>query len=369
MNTMKRTGKMLSLLGIVVLMALCYACPSSFYPKKKFPVGVFPDTVCNLSLANSCYDDINMTLMEVNCTNFLVFSSNRLTNGGTFDLVSNVATFSWDQVDGNFEVKTNVYELDEFVEQMANATRTDADEFGPLFFSQVIWPKTGNSYEKYFLFYSDDEKGKQDVRFFEFDRKYNSQITASFADSLKKKKNTVTFLSNPNFNEGYISFQTDQYPLYDPYRYPNTTIFQKLVYCNDSLGNYDIFSIDIPQNIPLDSFLLQKANVTKTNLKTVNSPFNDRCPNVNQNFMVFSSNRPGGLGGYDFYYSVFENGQWGQPVNFGAPINSAYDEFRAIAVKADGYENNVLIFSSNRPGGKGGYDIYYTGIDMMPKIK
>jgi hypothetical protein len=345
------------------------ACPSFIYPERKYPVGLFPDSICNLSEVNSPYDDINMDLMQVFCNNYLVFSSNRNTNGNTYDLIYSQISFAWDQVDGEFFVSQEAYGIDAFLKKMAWASQTDGNEFGPLFFSMQVNPQQGYSYEKYYLFYSDDKDGSQDVRFFEFDRKYDSQLTATFADSLKKEKKTVAFLSNPGFNEGYISFMSNEYPPSRPEanKYYDNTSFEKIIYCSDSLGQYDIYSIDISKNTELDSFLLQKNHIEKVNLQTLNSEWNDRCPNVNRNFIVFSSDRPGGLGGFDFYYSIYENGQWSQPVNFGSPINSPYDEFRAVAVKASGFENDLLLFSSNRPGGKGGFDIFYTGIKMMPE--
>jgi hypothetical protein len=31
------------------------------------------------------------------------------------------------------------------------------------------------------------------------------------------------------------------------------------------------------------------------------------------------------------------------------------------------FTNKFLMFSSNRPGGKGGFDLYFTGIDLASK--
>jgi hypothetical protein len=42
--------------------------------------------------------------------------------------------------------------------------------------------------------------------------------------------------------------------------------------------------------------------------------------------LYFSSQRPGGLGKADLWYSDFENGTWGSPQNLGAPINSPGNE-------------------------------------------
>ena len=37
-------------------------------------------------------------------------------------------------------------------------------------------------------------------------------------------------------------------------------------------------------------------------------------------------------------------------------------------MNAFGYENDLMVFSSNRPGGLGGYDLYYVGIDKISPI-
>jgi hypothetical protein len=80
--------------------------------------------------------------------------------------------------------------------------------------------------------------------------------------------------------------------------------------------------------------------------------------------MVFASNREGGLGGYDLYYSVFTKGQWSAPVNFGPSINTASDEYRPVLGSDEEFTNVFMMFSSNRPGGHGGFDLYFTGIDI-----
>jgi hypothetical protein len=83
--------------------------------------------------------------------------------------------------------------------------------------------------------------------------------------------------------------------------------------------------------------------------------------------MVFASNRDGGYGGYDLWYASYDGSEWSEPVNFGPDINTEHDEFRPIIMSTDAnkYLNDLLIFSSNRPGGKGGYDLYYTGMKRI----
>ena len=65
--------------------------------------------------------------------------------------------------------------------------------------------------------------------------------------------------------------------------------------------------------------------------------------------------RSDGYGMCDIYYSRFEDdGSWSKPVNLGEPVNSWYSE-KHPAISADG---RMLCFASNRPGGKGEYDLW-----------
>ena len=71
--------------------------------------------------------------------------------------------------------------------------------------------------------------------------------------------------------------------------------------------------------------------------------------------IVFTGcNRPGGKGSCDLYYSERRDGRWTPPANLGAPVNTRNWE-SLPALSADG---NTLYFSSNRPGGLGGKDLY-----------
>ena len=83
------------------------------------------------------------------------------------------------------------------------------------------------------------------------------------------------------------------------------------------------------------------------------------------NLMVFASNDDSGYGGYDLWYSIKKNNEWQKPQNFGESINTAYDEFRPVVASVDSSSNDIMMFSSNRPGGKGGFDLYYVGISKM----
>lgn len=71
--------------------------------------------------------------------------------------------------------------------------------------------------------------------------------------------------------------------------------------------------------------------------------------------LYFSSNGHPGMGGLDIFYSKKQDdGQWGEPVNLGYPINTFNGE-NSLLVTANG---KVAYFASDREGGYGGLDLY-----------
>jgi Tol biopolymer transport system component len=80
----------------------------------------------------------------------------------------------------------------------------------------------------------------------------------------------------------------------------------------------------------------------------------------NGKYMFFTAcNRPGGMGSCDIYFSAFNEGKWTEPFNIGPPENTKYWESQP-SVSADG---KLLIFSSNRPGGVGGKDLWLSKLN------
>jgi outer membrane protein OmpA-like peptidoglycan-associated protein len=94
----------------------------------------------------------------------------------------------------------------------------------------------------------------------------------------------------------------------------------------------------------------------------LNTPQNEGAQTLasNGNYMFFTAcDRPGALGSCDIYFSVFTDGRWSKPINLNSPVNSGFWESQP-SISADG---RVLFFSSSRPGGFGGKDIYYSVLD------
>ncbi|MEO7462489.1 MAG: OmpA family protein [Ferruginibacter sp.] len=73
--------------------------------------------------------------------------------------------------------------------------------------------------------------------------------------------------------------------------------------------------------------------------------------------ILFSSDRPGGQGGYDLWMAALDpSGNAVTPVNMGLVINTRFDEQAPTYQEA----SKMLIFSSNGRVGMGGYDFYYS---------
>jgi flagellar motor protein MotB len=144
---------------------------------------------------------------------------------------------------------------------------------------------------------------------------------------------------NTSSNEGAQSLSSDG-------KYMYFTACEK----PDGIGSCDIYfsSFDgklwsVPQNIG----------------PPVNSRGWESQPSISANgrMLYFVSNRAGGLGGMDLWYSVLgEDEKWKNPVNPGASINTAGDEMSPFIH----FDGKTLYFSSNGRSGMGGYDIYIT---------
>ena len=96
---------------------------------------------------------------------------------------------------------------------------------------------------------------------------------------------------------------------------------------------------------------------------SINTPGNEFCPMVSTDghSLYFVSNRPGGVGGDDLYVAhrqrAGDDTGWQDVTNMGV-VNSPANDFTPTILGDDGTGHAVLYFSSNRPGGVGGVDIY-----------
>lgn len=89
----------------------------------------------------------------------------------------------------------------------------------------------------------------------------------------------------------------------------------------------------------------------------INTPLSEGAQSISADgrFLVFTGcNRRDGYGSCDIYFSEKKNGRWTRPENIGSPINTGKWE-SLPSLSADG---QLMYFTSDRPGGLGGKDIY-----------
>jgi hypothetical protein len=106
-----------------------------------------------------------------------------------------------------------------------------------------------------------------------------------------------------------------------------------------------------------------------TNLgPVVNSVYDDWYPVIAEDgsYMIFVSNRPGGLGAPDLWISYKVGDEWGAPENLGAGVNTGAGESAPYLAEND----TVLYFASFGFGGYGGMDIWTCPLtDGVPGTK
>lgn len=112
--------------------------------------------------------------------------------------------------------------------------------------------------------------------------------------------------------------------------------------------HHDIF---VSQRAPNGSWLPATALG-----QTINTLYDEDSPEISPDgrAMFFASQKPGGLGGYDIYYTALKDSTWTAPINLCAPINSPAHDIYFKLSKFGPY----AYFSSNRLGGFGNMDLY-----------
>lgn len=105
-----------------------------------------------------------------------------------------------------------------------------------------------------------------------------------------------------------------------------------------------------------DNFLTTISQIEPLNTH-VNSPYKEESVSLTPdgNTLYFSSNRPGGYGGFDIYKcEKDENDQWAEAINLGPVINTDRDERYPFIHPS----LSTLFFSSNGHETMGGFDIF-----------
>tara|TARA_B100000214_G_scaffold230726_1_gene168199 strand:- start:2064 stop:4157 length:2094 start_codon:yes stop_codon:yes gene_type:complete len=187
----------------------------------------------------------------------------------------------------------------------------------------------GISYDGQRLLLYKEEDGNTDI--------YESKLSGDSWGNIYRKMGDKLKGGNSDKNETFASF--------DP---PDV----KLYYITDGgyTGNADIYFSGVMNK---DRNIWGKGQ----SAGIINSKFQEGSVYIHPDgrTMYFSSKGHNSIGGYDIFVShVDELGHWGEPKNLGFPINTPYDDLFYSPTASGRY----AYIASNRPGGKGGLDIY-----------
>ncbi|MBN1524929.1 MAG: PD40 domain-containing protein [Spirochaetales bacterium] len=339
----------LFLLGILSLTFI--ACPDERRSLEILP-GVFP-----LTGINTEYDDYNAApppafMLEGN----LIYSTNSGTSGEDFDIWRAHISFEVFHNGSMYEAQQVQLSSDAIASLREREFWTDCnsdtnDELGP-----IVLGVSGVDLWRY------DETFLTDNPSYLYCFTQGDQTVPDSLDIIiRSGDDQAAFAGNDaSADDGYICFHE-----------ASQTVF----FCSNrtgSAGGFDIYAYKNTASTPLYEFLTSGFSSDDLSPVTVlNSASDDKCPYVFEDIMVFVSDRNGGSGGFDIYWSRYDGNGWSEPSLFPAQIgpdndtlNSVSNEYRPalFAQLEDGdprvTRNLLLTFSSNRTGGQGGYDLF-----------
>lgn len=325
--------------AVLIILIVLISC-KIFRPGYKYNQGSLPETPVNLSDFNTEYDDYNSTAPSLGRLIPFCFSTNRNSKGNDFDIIYQPMNVNFDKTSGILKV-TNEYAnwgvyMDDYeiIKTGLNKIKTTGNEFGP----NLITGYSSNEYN-FTLLYSSDLTGNSQINFI------SNRSEMNFTEPKE-----VEFL-NSEYEDMYPTLNLDK---------------SKIYFCsNREDENFDIYYVNVNPNTDIEMLLSDNSNYEVFKDSSLSSISDDKCPYIYNygNKMVFASNRDGGFGGFDLYYSILEDGKWIEPINMGAKINTEFDEYRPILINEGVSDTQtMMVFSSNRSGGKGGFDLYFVGV-------
>lgn len=144
-------------------------------------------------------------------------------------------------------------------------------------------------------------------------------------------------------NEGSLAFTPDQQTIY----FTQET--------NPETGKFELFKARLAE----DGNKKYWTDITKIDLDNGNYSIETPSVSPDGKKLYVSSNKPGGLGGFDIYeIAILDNGTYGTMKNLGPTVNSKEDE-KYPHITPD---NKYLYFSSKGHLNLGGYDIFKSSI-------
>lgn len=335
-------------LALVAVVALA-AC----YPRRPDPPNapVLPVPIAGI---NSPYDDFNAADMSPYWLHRLAFSSNRGSRGAQLDIYD--VQLGWHGGKMHADSEPVLF---------LPALMSDRDERGPLAFGQAEWDG-GYGYKPWFAFASDRDGGAGgfDLYALHCEGSWHAHRELPCADYESGRPGYEGAPKPPLVALAALNSPRDDAYLSTPYA-DRRVLFASNRDAPDapSMKQMDLYAASWA-----DGNTITDPPSSITRVDALSSPADDSAPSVwrprdreSGAEMVFVSDRPGGQGEHDIYCSRYDekSDAWSAPKNLGPRINSAKDEYRPIIFELN--TTRFLVFSSTREGGQGGYDLYVVG--------
>lgn len=265
------------------------------------------------------------------------FSKYNEAAGGTIRSGNLITTCDKEVVDQLLRSRKDFYQI-----QHLKQINTKYDDFGPVF------------YKKGLVFSSERDNTGPATRIhdwtgFPFLELYYSDVDTVNAENLEfkydDKPSKYDNKLNTKYHDGPIAFAPDQSTVY---------------FTRNNIDERNRIGKDSEGTIRLKIFSAKNKDGKWSDLQGM--PFNSdeysvAHPTISADgkTMYFSSDMPGGFGGMDLYYSVFDGGQWSPPKNMGPRINTeGHEVFPVIHPKT-----GRLYFSSDGHAGLGMLDVFF----------
>lgn len=151
---------------------------------------------------------------------------------------------------------------------------------------------------------------------------------------------------NTSLHEGAGVFTPDEVMLFT--RWSDNNRYEAFIYMARTTGGKFFEAMKLGTNINMPGYKSHHPYVT-----------------ADGRHLFFSSNRPGGKGGFDIWMAnIDENGFVGEAMNLGSNINTEADEVTPFYHDI----SNTLYFSSNGHPGLGGLDIFKSSLNVDDSI-
>jgi outer membrane protein OmpA-like peptidoglycan-associated protein/tetratricopeptide (TPR) repeat protein len=238
------------------------------------------------------------------------------------------------------EVERRMIECYNGMELVASPTNSSIEHIGDGVNSE--WPDYGpniNEDETIMIFTSrrQEDNTSENV---DIDNFYFEDIYISYKENgVWGKAKNIGKPINTQYHDANVGFSADGKQIY--------------LYKDKNMGDVYVSSLQ-------DNNIWSKPEPVSSRINSINFAEKAFSLSKDQKTVFFSSNRPGGYGGFDLYMCVKnDRGEWGRTTNLGPVINTNFDEDSPFI----DYDGKTLYFSSKGHKGYGGYDIFYSTFD------